>query len=84
MSPMTGKGGREISQEVELLQFTGFRDRQQASCGQLAGGTAIPKADFSPLHTGAQGSFGTIVGGLDAFLFEKREQPLVMLEQSPS
>jgi hypothetical protein len=60
------------------LELTGFGNGQQASRGQLAGSTAIPKADFSPLHTGAQGSFGTVVGGLDTFLFEKSEQPLIM------
>jgi hypothetical protein len=66
------------------LELTGFGNGQQASRGQLAGSTAIPEADFSPLHTGAQGPFGTVVGGLDTFLFQKREQPLIMLEQSPS
>jgi hypothetical protein len=58
-------------------ELTGFGNGQQSSRGQLAGSTAIPEADFSPLHTGAQ-------GGLDTFLFEKSEQPLIMLEQSPS
>jgi len=55
------------------LELTGFGNGQQASRGQLAGSTAIPEADFSPLHTGAQGSFGTVVGGLHPFLFEKSE-----------
>ena len=79
MTAVCCNGNREINQDVELLQFTGSRDCQQASRCQLASGTAVPEADFSPLHTGAQRSFGTIVSRFDAFVFEKSEQPLVML-----
>jgi hypothetical protein len=70
---MAANRGREISHDVELLQLTGFSHSEQASRGQLACGTAIPETDFSPLHTCAQGSFGTVVGGLHPFLFEKSE-----------
>ena len=82
MATMTCDCGREISQYVEFLQSTASGDGQQASRGQLTGGTAISKTDLSPLHAGAQGPLSAIVSRLDPFLFEKRKQPLVVLEQS--
>ena len=44
----------------------------------------FPKQIFLRCTPVRRGSFGTVVGGLDTFLFEKSEQPLIMLEQSPS
>src|ERR1700751_4722129 len=79
---MTCDCSGEISQYVERLQSTGSGDGQQTSRGQLAGGTAISKTNLSPLHARAQSPLGAIVGRLDPFLFEKRKQPLVVLEQS--
>src|ERR1022692_953041 len=78
---MGGDRGGEIGQNIDALKITGFGDRQQTSRGQLALGAAIAEADFSPLHSRAERSFGAIVGGFNAFLFEKGKQPLVVLEQ---
>jgi hypothetical protein len=36
-------------------------------CATIAG------ADFAPLHDGAQRPFRTVVGGLDAWMFEETE-----------
>ena len=78
---MRCNGHREIGQNIEALKITGFGDGQQTSRGQLAGGAAIAEADFPPLHARAERSFGAVVGGLDAVLFEKSKQPLVVLVQ---
>jgi len=38
----------------------------------------FPKQIFLRCTPVRRGSFGTVVGGLDTFLFEKSEQPLIM------
>src|ERR1017187_3511449 len=79
---MTGNRGGEVGQDVEALQLTGFGNSQQTSRGQLASGAAVAKGDFAPLHARAQRSFGAVVGGFNAFVFEESKQPVVMLEKS--
>src|SRR5260370_283833 len=79
---MTRNGGREISQDVEALNLTSLSDGQQACRGQFAVGAAIAEADFAPLHTRTERSFGAIVGRLDTFEFQESEQPPVVLEKS--
>ena len=73
--------GGEIGQSIDALKITGFGDSQQTGRGQLPSGAAISETDFPPLHGRAQRSFGAVVGGLNALLFEKGKQPLVVLEQ---
>jgi hypothetical protein len=82
MAAVTGNRGGEVCQDIEALKVTGFSDGQQASRGQLPLGAAVTEADFAPLHTGAERSFGTIIGGLDAFLFQEGKQALVAFEKS--
>ncbi len=73
--------GREISQDVEVLQVAGSGDRQQARRGQLPVGAAVAKADLTPLHPRAQRTLRAVIGRLDPLVFEEREQPLVVYEQ---
>src|SRR5207302_4718424 len=69
-------------QNVEALEVAGFGDGQQAGCGDFTGCAAIPETDLAPLHAGAKRSFGAVVGGFDALVFHKAEQPLGVLEES--
>ena len=72
----------EIGQNVEALKVAGFGDGQQARCGQFAIGAAIAEADLAPLHTGAEGTFNAVVGGLYALVFQESIEPVVVLEKS--
>ncbi len=81
MAAMADNGGREIGQDVAPLAITSFRDRQQTSRGQLALGAAVAEADFAPLDAGAERPFSAVVGRFNAFLFQEREQPLIVLEK---
>ena len=82
MAAMTSNRGREIGQNIQALQITGFGDGQQAGRGYLALGAAVAKADFASLHACAERSFGAVVSGLHALVIEKSKQSLVVLEQS--
>src|SRR5580693_6608657 len=82
MAAMTSDRGREIGQNIQALQITGFGDGQQAGRGYLAIGAAVAKADFAPLHACAERSFGAVVSGLHALVIEKSKQSLVVLGQS--
>ena len=73
--------GREVGQNVEALQVASFGDGQQSCGSQFAIGAAIAEADLTPLHTGAQGTFHTVIGGFNALLFQKGKEPVVVLEK---
>ena len=77
---MAGKGSGEIGQDAEPLKIAGFGYGQQASRGEFAIGAAIAEADFAPLHASAERSFGGVIGGLDAFVFNKGKEPLDIVE----
>src|SRR5438105_15785413 len=79
---MAGNGGRQIGQNVEALEVAGFSDGQQTRGGEFAIGATVAETDLAPLHAGAEGAFHAVVGGLDTFVFQEREESVAMLEQS--
>src|SRR5271165_979589 len=81
MAAVANNSLAQIRQDVETLQVAGFGNCQQAGRGQLAGGAAVAEANLAPLHTSAEGSFGAVVGWLDALLLQKSVQPPVVLEE---
>ena len=80
---MAGYRTGQILKRADLVQPAGLRDGEQASGGVLACHTAVAEADFSPLHAGSQGTFGTVVGRLDAGVLQKRKQSAGMFKQRP-
>lgn len=62
--------------------MTGLGDGQQAGRGQFAVGAAVAEADLAPLHPRAQRPLRAVIGRLDTVVFEEREEPFVMHEQS--
>jgi hypothetical protein len=79
---MIGNRGGQPRQDIKALQLAGLSDGQQTSRSEFAVGAAVAKADFAPLHAGAEHAFDAVVGRLHAVPFEKSEQSLVMLEKS--
>jgi len=80
-SPMAGDGSGQMGQDIELLKVARLGDRQETCSSQLAVGTAIAKAGFSPLHTRSKRSFGAVVRRLYSFVVHKSEQRLDVVEQ---
>ena len=78
---MTGDGGGKIGKYVEPLKTAGFGNREQAGGGQFAVGAAISETDFAHLNQRPEFSFGSVIGRLNAFLFDKQKQPWDVIEQ---
>jgi hypothetical protein len=55
---MSGDGGRQVRELVELLELTGPHDRQQAFDGALTLIASRTKHDLPPLDRRSECSFG--------------------------
>ena len=65
------------------MQAAGLGNGEQAGGSMLSSRATITEADLAPLYAGSQGTFGAVIGGLDASVLQKGEQPLGMFKQRP-
>ena len=74
-------GRPEIVEEVALLLAQGIPHREQAFHEAAALGTVGTQAGLTPQHPVPKGSFGLVVGRLDAFVVGEGPQGRVEVEE---
>src|SRR5882724_9634872 len=80
---MAGDRAGQILKRAALMQAAGLGNGEQAGGSMLSSRATITEADLAPLYAGSQGTFGAVIGGLDASMLQKGEQLLGMFKQRP-
>ena len=78
---MSGNGGREVRERVELLKLTGPHGGQQTFDSAFPLFAPRPEHDFAPLNRRAKGSLGSVVRGRDTGLVHERKEVLIVHEE---
>src|SRR3989338_8336083 len=78
---MSGDGGRQGCERVEVLELTGSHNRQQTFDGALTLVASRPKHDLAPLDGRSERYLGGIVRGLDALLVHEGKEVLIVHEE---